>query len=85
MPEISRFLGIVIYMYYREHYPAHFHAEYGDYTITLEIESGVVAGKFPGRALAAVLDWYMLHKDELIQNWKLLINKKPLNKIEPLE
>ncbi len=85
MPEISRFLGIVIYMYYREHVPAHFHAEYGEYTITVEIETGVVQGKFPRRALNAVLDWYVLHKDELIEDWELVKEKKPLNKIEPLE
>ena len=85
MPEISRFLGIVIYMYYREHARAHFHADYGDYTITVEIETGVVQGKFPRRALNAVLDWYVLHKDELLEDWNLAQSKKPLNKIEPLE
>lgn len=85
MPEISRFLGIVIYMYYREHMPAHFHAEYGEYTVTVEIETGVVEGKFPRRALGAVLDWYVLHKDELMEDWELAKKKKPLNKIEPLE
>ena len=47
MPEISRFLGIVIRMYIREHHPAHFHAEYGEYEITGDIETGVVTGKFP--------------------------------------
>jgi len=72
-------------MYYREHMPAHFHAEYGEYTITVEIETGVVQGKFPRRALGAVLDWYVLHKDELIEDWELAKKKKPLNKIEPLE
>ena len=85
MPELSRFLGIVIYMYYRDHGPAHFHAEYGDYTITVEINSGIVEGKFPRRALNAVLEWYALHKDELLKDWELAINRKPLNKIEPLE
>lgn len=85
MPEISRFLGIIIYMYYREHSPAHFHAEYGNYTITVEIESGVVQGKFPRRALSAVLEWYALHKDELRKNWELVLSKEALNKIEPLE
>lgn len=49
MPEISRFLGILIYMYYREHAPPHFHAEYGEFEITVEIESGVVSGRFPRR------------------------------------
>ena len=85
MPEISRFLGIVIGMYIREHYPAHFHAEYGEYEITIDIETGVVTGKFPRRALAAVIDWYLLHKDELMDNWYAAMDRKPLSKIEPLE
>ena len=41
MPEISRFLGIVIYMLYDDHPPPHFHAEY---KITVEINTGVVEG-----------------------------------------
>ena len=85
MPEISRFLGIVIRMYILEHYPAHFHAEYGEYEITVDIETGVVTGKFPRRALNAVLDWYVLHQNELMTNWKAAMNRKPLSKIEPLE
>lgn len=85
MPEISRFLGIVIYMYYRDHAPPHFHAEYGDYEITVEIESGVVTGKFPRRALSAVLEWYIEHKDELLANWRRAEQRQPLQKIEPLE
>ena len=85
MPEISRFLGIIIYMYFREHAPPHFHAEYGEYEITVEIDTGIVTGKFPRRALSAVLEWYSLHKDELMQNWRLSEKKEPLNKIKPLE
>ncbi len=85
MPEISRFLGIVIYMYYREHAPPHFHAEYGEYEITIEITTGVISGKFPRRVLNAVLEWYVLHKDELIENWEFAEKKMPLKKIEPLE
>lgn len=85
MPEISRFLGIVIRMYIREHDPAHFHAEYGEYEITVDIETGVVTGKFPRRALNAVLDWYVLHKDKLMENWEAANNRKPLSKIDPLE
>ena len=45
-------------MYIREHAPPHFHAEYGEYEITVDINSGVVTGKFPRRALTAVLEWY---------------------------
>ena len=65
MPEISRFLGIVIAMFYRDHAPAHFHAMYGDYEITVTIETGIVTGRFPRRALRHVLEWYELHKDDL--------------------
>jgi len=57
VPILSRFLGIVIVMYYRDHEPAHFHAKYGDYEITVEIQTGVVGGTFPRRALRHTLEW----------------------------
>ena len=85
MPEISRFLGIIIRMYLRKHAPPHFHAEYSEYEITVDIISGVVTGRFPRRALNAVLDWYVLHQEELMDNWQAAIDRKPLSKIEPLE
>jgi len=85
MPEISRFLGIVIRMFYRDHAPPHFHAEYGQYEITVEIQSGVVQGRFPKRALRAVLEWADLHREELLTDWHLARLEKPLNTIEPLE
>ena len=62
MPELSRFLGIVIAMYYRDHAPPHFHAIYGDFEITIEITSSQVNGDFPKRALAHVLEWRTLHR-----------------------
>jgi len=85
VPEISRFLGIVIAMFYRDHEPAHFHAFYGEFEITVEIESGVVSGRFPQRALAHVLEWHSLHRQELGENWKLTRERKPLKSILPLE
>ena len=85
MPEISRFLGIIIRMYFRDHAPAHFHAEYGEYEITVDIETGVITGKFPRRALSAGMEWHQLHKDKLMANWEAARNRKPLSKIEPLE
>ena len=72
-------------MYFRDHAPAHFHAEYGEYEITVDIETGVITGKFPKRALNAVMEWHQLHKDELMANWEDARNRKPLSKIEPLE
>lgn len=53
MPEVCRFLGIVIGMFYRDHEPPHYHAVYGEYAVTIEIETGVVLGKFPRRALTS--------------------------------
>jgi hypothetical protein len=85
VPEISRFLGIVIQMYYNDHEPAHFHAKYGKYRITVEIDSGVVEGAFPRRALGAVLEWYTLHTEELTDNWRRAQDHEPLVDIDPLE
>ncbi len=85
MPEISRFLGIVIGMFYKEHGVAHFHAVYGEHEISVEVESGAVHGSFPPRALRHVLEWAALHKAELLTNWELAREGKPLNRIPPLE
>jgi len=85
LPELTRFLGIEIYMYYRDHAPPHFHAEYGEFEATIEIESGAVTGKFPRRALNLVMEWYSLHKAELAEDWRLAQQKLPLKPIDPLE
>lgn len=85
MPEISRFLGIVIAMYYNDHEPAHFHAVYGSFEVTVEIESGVVHGAFPPRALAHVQEWRELHKLDLLHNWGCARRREPLSKVSPLE
>ena len=85
MPEISRFLGIVIAMLYNDHNPPHFHASYGSYEVTVDIFTGVVQGKFPKRAIKHVLEWYEIHKEELIQNWYLSKERKLLISIPPLE
>ena len=68
MPEISRFLGIVIGMFYSEHGVAHIHAVYAEHEISVEIESGAIHGEFPLRALRLVLEWADLHRQELIEN-----------------
>ena len=85
MPELSRFLGIVIGMFSREHPPPHFHAVYGEYQITVDIQNGVVNGDFPNRALRLVLEWLDLHKDELFENWDLIQAGRPGKKIAPFE
>lgn len=85
MPELCRFLGIVIFMNFNDHNPPHFHAKYGDFQISVEINSGIVEGKFPKRALNLVLEWYELHKDELIENWNTISISGEFKKISPLE
>ena len=85
MPEISRFLGIIIAMYYNDHSPPHFHARYGEYEITVNINDGLVDGRFPRRALRHVLEWYELHKADLEEDWNLARERKPLRSIQPLE
>lgn len=85
MPEISRFLGIIIYMLYNEHNPPHFHAQYGDYKISVDILNGIVEGKFPKRALSAVLEWLDKYKEQLLEDWELAAKHEQLKKIPPLE
>jgi len=64
MPSISRFFGIVIY--WQDHVPAHFHAEYGDFEATIDIETlEILKGTLPRRARALVLEWATEHRDEL--------------------
>lgn len=86
MPEISRFFGIVIRMYYDEHAPPHFHAEYGSQEIVLDIRTlAVMAGSLPPRAIGLVTEWANMHQDELMIVWNRARNAEPLEKIEPLK
>jgi len=85
MPELTRFLGIVIGMFYREHGVPHIHAVYGEYEISVEVETRTVHGQFPPRALKLVLEWISLHTAELLENWQLAKQGQPLKRIAPLE
>jgi Domain of unknown function (DUF4160) len=84
MPELSRFYGLVIYMNYREHDPAHFHARYQGFEVSIELESGRVTGEMPRRALQLIFEWMDLHRAELFDNWNRVKLLEPLTKIEPL-
>ena len=85
MPIISRFFGIIIYMFWREHAPPHFHAKYGDDEIEVEIESGKIIGSMPKRAIKMIQEWQKSHKKELAEDWKRAEQKKALFSIRPLE
>ncbi len=86
MPEISRFFGIIIAMFYNDHNPPHFHARYGSYKAAIKIDDfKVLEGYLPPRALGLVMEWAAIHKDELLMDWELAIERKPLSPIEPLK
>ena len=85
MPEISRFYGIIIYMYMSEHNPPHFHVWYEDYKAIITIKDGIITGSLPRRALSLVYEWLDLHKEELLDNWMRLKNYEAPVKIDPLK
>jgi hypothetical protein len=86
MPEISRFFGIVIAMYYRDHAPPHFHAFYGEAQAAISIATmDLIAGSLPPRATALVVEWALLHRSELRENWNRARLGQPIIAISPLQ
>ena len=86
MPEICRFFGIIIRMYFDDHAPPHFHAEYNEFEIQVQIEPlTILKGKFPPRALGFVLEWASKHQQDLMNAWKAGQETGRFQKITPLE
>jgi hypothetical protein len=86
MPEISRFFGIVISMNYNDHWPPHLHARYGKHKALIALHAPVlIEGYLPPRVLGLIIEWVMLHHDELMQDWEMARRQVLLNKIQPLE
>jgi hypothetical protein len=86
MPEVSRFYGIVVRMYYDEHPPPHFHVVYQEAEATLRIDTLELAhGKLPRRALSLVREWAVAHRTELLQNWHRAETGQAVLAIAPLE
>lgn len=85
MPRISFFYGIIILMNFADHAPAHFHAWYGEYKVTVTIKDGIVKGEMPARALSMILEWLNIHRQELLDNWEKAQRGDELDKIEPLK
>ncbi len=85
MPEICRFYGIIIRMYFGDHNPPHFHAEYQDREAVFDILTlEILDGSLPSRARALVLEWASAHRAELIENWHKATQPASLTRIEPL-
>ncbi|MBM3132394.1 MAG: DUF4160 domain-containing protein [Chloroflexi bacterium] len=86
MPEISRFFGIVIKMFFDDHSPPHFHAEYGENEALVDIRNlSIFAGRLPPRAMGMVIEWATLHQRELLDDWQRAQTQQSLQRIDPLE
>ena len=86
MPRISSFFGIAIWIYWQDHNPPHFHANYEEFEILICIKDlSIYSGFLPSRVFGLVMEWASLHREELMKNWELASKDLPLNKIEPLK
>jgi len=86
MPEISRFLGIIIRMFYEEHNPPHCHVEYAGNKVLLDFRGNILRGDLNSKvALRLVREWIDLHSEELMENWELARRGSEMNKIAPLD
>jgi hypothetical protein len=82
MPEIAKFYGIIIKLFFGDHPPPHFHAVYGEYVGLFDLETlEMIEGDLPKRARKLVIEWAQLHKDELKEMW----NKQEFHKLPPLD
>ena len=86
MPELSRFYGIIIRMFYDDHPPPHFHAVYQSEEVQVNTETlEVMKGRMRRRALVLVLEWAALHRDELRRAWDAASRNQEPDRIEPLD
>jgi len=86
MPEISRFFGIIIRMFYDDHNPPHFHAEYSGKKAVFDFNGNIIKGNLESKtATKLVRDWVDIHVSELEKDWALARASQEINKIEPLK
>ena len=85
MPVISRFYGILIVMYFNDHNPPHLHAKYSGDEARFDFDGNMLEGALPRRASKIVVEWIVLHREELNDNWERARTGQPLLPIEPLE
>ena len=86
MPELCRFYGIVVRMYFADHAPPHFHAYYSGDEAVVGIDTlAVLQGRLPPRALGLVTEWASLHSLELLVAWERVMRQEDPGKIAPLK
>ena len=85
MPEISRFYGMRIEMFFLDHGVPHFHVRYGEYTAKIGIETlQLIRGALPRRAFALATEWAENHREELLENWRRTQSGQSAYQIDPL-
>jgi hypothetical protein len=85
MPTISAFYGIMIRMFFNDHAPPHFHASYGEFEATIDHGTlELMEGQLPRRALSLVQEWAIIHREELMEDWRLCRENARPAKIDPL-
>ena len=86
MPEISRFFGIIVRMYFDDHDPPHIHVEHQSNKVLLDFQGNILRGILQSRtALRLVREWIDIHRDELEADWSLARAGREINKIAPLD
>jgi len=86
MPELSRFKGMVVQMYFNDmakHYKPHIHVVYNKSKAVIAPDGKLLAGKLPPKQMRNVLAWIILREEELRDEWKKAVKKEKLNKIKP--
>jgi hypothetical protein len=80
------FYGILIRMFFDDHQPPHFHAQYGEFKAKISIDTlEILDGNLPSRVFGMVLEWAVMHRNELRADWELCVKKQQPRKILPLE
>ena len=86
MPIISSFFGIIVRMYYGDHSPPHFHAEYQGQRATFDFDGNLILGQIRSKnARKLIQEWAVQHKTELMLNWESIEQGLPIERIEPLD
>jgi len=86
MPEISRFFGIIVRMYYDDHNPPHLHAEYEGQKALFDFRGNILRGNIESRTAVRLLrEWIDIHAEDLQVNWMLARDGREVSRIEPLE
>ena len=85
MPEICRFFGIIVSLYWRDHNPPHIHFTYGGYECSISVIDRIVGGKAPSKVITKVNEWMDLHESEILSLWEKAQKGEKLFRIEPLK